>query len=111
MTAYLRLANAHVLNQELELAVDTLQNALKINPQSKAVRRALARIYVIRKDYTAAENQLREILEIDPDDRVARADIGDFLLDQDDFEGAEKEYMMIEQAHKHKIFNKNSVIN
>ena len=90
--AYLRLANAHVLNDELDLALDTLQNALKVKPESKDVRRALARVYLLKKDNKAAEAQLRKILEIDPTDSAARADLGDFLLSVKDVKGAEEEY-------------------
>jgi tetratricopeptide (TPR) repeat protein len=93
--AYLRLASAHVLNDELDLALDTLQNALKVNSASKDVRRSLARIYQQKKDYKAAEEQLRKILEIDPTDNAARADLGDFLLSVKDVKGAEEVYQQI----------------
>ena len=99
--AYLRLANAHVLNDELDLALDTLQNALKVNPASKDVRRAMARIYLLQKDNKAAEAQLRKILEIDPADSVARADLGDFLLSVKDIKGAEEEFQLIKDATPH----------
>jgi tetratricopeptide (TPR) repeat protein len=97
ISAYLRLTEAHVVNQELELAADTLQNALKVDPGSKEVRRALSRIYVMKKDYDAAEEQLRAMVAMDPADAAARADLGDFLLAKKDTEGARGQYRAIKR--------------
>lgn len=93
MPAYISLAQAHLLNKENELAVDTLQSAVKINPKSKDARRALARVYAfVMKDYQAAEEQLRKTVEIDPNDIVSLEDSGNFFLAKRDFEDAEELY-------------------
>ena len=49
IAAYLRLAEAHFMNQELDLAADTLQKALKINPESKEVLKASARLFIDKR--------------------------------------------------------------
>jgi tetratricopeptide (TPR) repeat protein len=94
---YLRLAGAHLLNKEPELAGDTLQNALKVAPNSRAVRKALARVYATKKDYTAAEAQLRKIVELYPDDAAARGDLGDFLLAREDFGAAGQQFEILKE--------------
>ncbi len=47
--ALLRLAEAHALNQETELAVDTLHKALKIDPKSKDALMTLSRVCVFKR--------------------------------------------------------------
>ena len=69
---YQRLAVAHMLNKETDLALSTLQNGLKVDPRSKELLQALARVYAFRKDYAAAE-QMRRVVEIDPNDVAAQA--------------------------------------
>ncbi len=76
---YLRLAGAHVLNQELDLAVAVLQNGLRVEPKSRDVLQALSRVYVLKKNPAAAEEQLRKVVDLYPDEPAARADLGDFL--------------------------------
>ena len=81
LPAYVRLASAHVLNKEPELAVNTLQNALKLDPNYKPALQALARIHAINKNHGEAEQNLRRIVEIDPNDIGARAELGDFYAE------------------------------
>jgi tetratricopeptide (TPR) repeat protein len=78
--AYLHLADAHVLNKEVNLALDVLNDALKVDDASKDVRRKLARLYNDRGDYGAAEAQLRKIVEQHPGDARARVELGDFMM-------------------------------
>ena len=96
--AYLGLAEAHVMNQELDLAKDTLNNALKMAPDSRDVLRALARVYVLKKDYAGAEAQLRKILENHPNDPQVQAELGDLLAAQKDFKGSEEQYEAIKNT-------------
>jgi tetratricopeptide (TPR) repeat protein len=76
---HLRLAGAHVLNQELDLAVSVLQNALRIDPKSKEALQTLAQVYALKKNHPAAEEQLRKIVDLYPGEPGARAGLGDFL--------------------------------
>jgi len=46
---YVRLAEAHAMNQETGLAVDTLQNALKVDPASSEVRELLKKVMVSKE--------------------------------------------------------------
>lgn len=79
IAGYIRLASAHVLDRDFELALQTLQNGLKQDPRSKETLQALARVYILKKDMPAAEEQLRRIVDMDPGDMAARANLGDFL--------------------------------
>ena len=47
---YVRLAGAHVLNNELDLAVSVLQNALRVDPKSKEALQTLARVYALQEE-------------------------------------------------------------
>ena len=89
---YIGLADAHLLNNETKIAFDTLQNALKIMPDSRDVIRAVARIYAIQKDFKNAEAQQRRILDANPNDLEVRADMGDLFQAAGDFPRAEKEF-------------------
>ena len=92
---YLALAAACELNNQPELAIDTLKNALKVNPNAKDVLQSLARLYVLTEDYFDAGELLRKIVAIYPEDNEARAELGDFLLARGDTEGAVKQYEIL----------------
>lgn len=92
---YLALAAACELNNQPELAIDTLKNALNLDPNAKDVLQNLARLYVLTEDYFDAEELLRKIVAIYPEDNQARAELGDFLLTRGDTEGAVKQYEIL----------------
>jgi len=94
---YVGLAGAHLLNKEYNLAFDTLQNALKIAPDSREVIRAMARVYAAQKDFKSAEAQYRKLLNANPGDLDVRADLGDLLLLAGDVRRAEGEYQDIKR--------------
>jgi Flp pilus assembly protein TadD len=94
---HVRLATAHALNREFDLAVQTLQNALKLDPKSREALQTLARVYAAKKDMPAAEEQLRRIVDSDPADIVARANLGDFLAANRKSAAAEDAYRAIVQ--------------
>ncbi len=94
---YLRLAEAHMLNREFNLANDTLQRALKADPESREVRRALARVLMEKKDPEGAVSQLREAIEAHPGDPALRADLGDLFLAMKAFGPAEQQYAEIKR--------------
>jgi predicted Zn-dependent protease len=56
-----------------------LQNALRIEPNSREVLQTLSRVYALKKNPVAAEEQLRKIVELYPKEPTAWADLGDFL--------------------------------
>jgi len=97
IAGHLRLAGAHVLNKELDLAVSVLQGALRVDPKSKEVYQALARVYALKKNLPAAEEQLRKIVELDPNGSAARADLGDFLAESKKYADAQESYKTIVQ--------------
>ena len=94
---YIGLADAHLLNNEYNLAFDTLQNALKISPDSREVIRAMARVYAAQKDFKNAESQYRKLLTANPKDLDVRADLGDLMLLAGDVRQAEREYQDIKR--------------
>jgi Tfp pilus assembly protein PilF len=94
---YIGLADAHLLNKEYKLAFDTLQNALKIAPDSRDVIRAMARVYAAQKDSKNAEAQYRKLLSANPKDLDVHADLGDLMLRIGDTRRAEGEYLEIKR--------------
>ncbi|HUI66724.1 MAG TPA: tetratricopeptide repeat protein [Nitrospirota bacterium] len=94
---YVGLADAHLLNKEYKLAFDTLQNALKIEPDFRETIRAMARVYTAQKDFKNAEAQYRKLLTANPMDLDARADLGDLMLLAGDERRAEGEYLEIKR--------------
>lgn len=79
---YIRLAEAHAFNQDIELAIETLNNAAKIEPASRDLRIMLSRLYVHNRDFSAAEEQLKLIVETNPNDYESLAGLGDLALAQ-----------------------------
>jgi len=99
MAGYVNLAQAHLLNQETDLAAEVLKNGLKVNPNSREVLRMLARVLVIKKEYRDAETQLRKILDAQPKDGEARADLGDVFASAGNLTQAEQEYLTISEQY------------
>ncbi len=94
--AHIQLSQAHLVNGEPALALDTLQQGLKVNPQSTELRLALAHMYASRKAFGQAEGQLRKILAADADNHQVRARLGDLLTADGRLDAAAKEYRVIE---------------
>jgi Tfp pilus assembly protein PilF len=92
---YVGLADAHLLTGDHNLASDTLQNALKIAPNSREALRAMARVQASQKDFKNAEAQYRKLLAANPGDLEVRADLGDLLLLKGEERRAEGEYLDI----------------
>lgn len=80
VNAYLHLFQAHLLNNEKRLAMDTLTNGLKANSTSVSLRRALSRTYAADGNFMAAEKELRMIVEQHPKNVRARGDLADYLF-------------------------------
>lgn len=77
LQGYLLLAQAHLLNGEMNLALETLQQAQRLEPDSSAVMHALARYYLYKQDLVSAEGQLRAALAKKPDDLQLTLELGD----------------------------------
>jgi tetratricopeptide (TPR) repeat protein len=89
---HIRLAEAHLLNDERELAMNVLQEAQRQNPDSREIVFATARLYSLQKDYAQAERQLSDYLEKHSDDAQLSYFIGDILLAQEKFDQAVEQY-------------------
>lgn len=66
--AYLELAKTQLDRRETNLAIQTLQQAMKTNVNDVRPYVASAHIYRDIKDYTSAEAMLRKAAQIDPED-------------------------------------------
>jgi len=88
------------LNQS-QKAIETLEGCLTLdkdpaNPGIITAKNALAKVYLMLRKVDLAEKYVNDVLQQDPKSVDGHFNRGNILL---------------EQAHKHKIFNKNSVIN
>jgi tetratricopeptide (TPR) repeat protein len=97
LQGYADLASAHLLNKEVNIAFDTIQNALKTKPDSRELIRALGRLYASQKDLPHAQAQFRKLLNANPDDLEIRADMGDLFLASGDFGQAAREFEEIKR--------------
>jgi tetratricopeptide (TPR) repeat protein len=96
---HLRLAEAHLLNKEDSLALDSMLSASNALPGSKELHRGLTQLYIRQKDFAAAEKQLKMILKTDPQDYGAAGSLGDLFAATGQPERAEAQYRKIcEQA-------------
>lgn len=95
--AYMKLAEAHIMTGEPNLALDTLQNAYKIEPNSKDVARAIGRIHTMQGKYDKAEEQMKNFSANHPDDIDIKIELGDLFVARSDFKGAEKVYDDVKQ--------------
>jgi tetratricopeptide (TPR) repeat protein len=94
---YVSLAYAHALNKEMNLAFDTIKNALKSAPGARDLLRAMARLYIVQKDFKNAEAQYRKVLDANANDLEVRAELGDLLQAAGDYRRAEAEYADIKR--------------
>ncbi len=90
--AYVRMAEAHAMNNELNLASDTLLSALKIDPKSREAAMVLVRVEMLARQYDKAEEQLHKMVQDNPNDLDARAALGDLYAVKKDAGRAEAEY-------------------
>jgi tetratricopeptide (TPR) repeat protein len=101
---YLYLAEAHLLKKEPGLTLETLQNALKVDPKSRDVRRTLSRYYMTQNDPGKAEGELRRILEENPADVEVSAELGDLYASRKEYAKAEAAYADVKRrAPKHPL--------
>jgi len=92
---HIALAEAHRINNEPGLVIDTLKNAQKLNPASIDVSLALAKAYINKSDFDNAIKVLRGVIESNPKFVEAHGFLGDVLAGTGDMAGAEKEYREI----------------
>ncbi|MBU1172953.1 MAG: tetratricopeptide repeat protein [Proteobacteria bacterium] len=91
VNAYLNLTKSYVMNNQPELAYDTLKRGVNSNPDSKDLRMVLIRYHMKNKDLSGAEKEFTALTEHHPKDLGTFANFGDLYL-------AEKKY---DQAHEH----------
>jgi tetratricopeptide (TPR) repeat protein len=90
---HIRLAEAHTYNGEVNLAMDTLKAALRIDPKSRDLNRTLAKAYAIQKNPKEAETILRMLLQANPNDLEVQFELGDIFMSAGDFKRAEELYV------------------
>ena len=94
---YIRLAEAHALNAESNLAMDTLKTALGIDPKSRDLNRALAHQYAIQRNFKEAEGILRKVLQANPKDLEVQVELGDLFLATGKYKEAEGLYAEVKK--------------
>lgn len=92
LAGFVYLAEAHQVNNEPKLAQEVLQQAQKLEPNSRELQKALSRFYAAQKDYVTAEKYLRGMIARQPNDLEARTSLGDMFLAIKDYRRAESEY-------------------
>lgn len=100
LEGYIGLANAHVLNQDYDLALDILKSALKRAPDSDKILKAMVRVNVLKKDSRATEENLKQLISLDPYNLGAIAGLGDFYLSLNRYEDAIAQYRLIKSQKK-----------
>ncbi len=97
--AWLRLAQAHIMNKQNNLAEDTLKNGLEAAGAPRDLGVALARLYIAEKKFDMAEEQYRKMLTANADDLQIHALLGDLFSIQEKFDLAAVEYeILLEKA-------------
>ena len=89
---HIRLAEAHTYNGEVNLAIETLKAALRIDPKSRDLNRTLAKEYAIQKAPKEAEAILRMLLQANPNDLEVQFELGDIFMSAGEFKRAEELY-------------------
>ena len=93
------LAEAHVGNNEPELAVESLRKAIKINPQALEARHRLIGLLTRQKRYDDALSETVDLLKVAPDDRRGLLAMVDLNLIKEDWKRAEQAARKIEQDY------------
>ncbi len=97
--AHLKLAEAHFLNKEVELAGDILRKARKNFPDSKEILNGLVRYYLIKKNLSAARQEMQDFLARHDADIQAHLDLGDIYALQNDIVSARSQYERVIAAN------------
>ncbi|MEA2083332.1 MAG: tetratricopeptide repeat protein [Thermodesulfobacteriota bacterium] len=92
---YLRLAQAHFINKEIELGGETLRKGLEANPDSREILQRLIKFYQLKQDVELIETLLTDFLAGHKDDMQVRAVLGDFYASREKIEAARGEYEKI----------------
>lgn len=78
------LAIAYDLSGNSEKAIETYDNALKLNPNDKDILFNKGRLYFLQKDYENAAKVWQRVIEIDPDDFEAHLNIANSFINVGD---------------------------
>jgi tetratricopeptide (TPR) repeat protein len=98
VAGYLLLAEAQFLNRRPNMAMDSLQQAQKLEPDSREVMRAFARYYLQQRDFAAAEGCLRKALARNPQALDLQVDLGDLFRAAGDVKQAESAYSEVKRS-------------
>lgn len=94
---YLFLADAQQINGEPKLALETLQLAERLEPDSLRVNRAFARLSLLQKEYHQGERRMTQYLERHPGDLEAQLELGDLHFLAGNYREAEAAYRYVKQ--------------
>ncbi len=106
VSGYLLLAEAQILNRKPNMALETLLQAQKLEPDSREVMRAFARYYTQQRDFRSAEGYLRKALANKPQDLELQVTLGDLLRISGDMKNAESAYTEVKRSSQGAIIGR-----
>jgi len=92
---YLFLADAHLINREPNLALENLQQAERLEPDTLRVNRAFARLFFAQKKSGQGVERMERFLTRHAGDLEARIELGDLYRLAGDFGKAEAAYRAV----------------
>ena len=92
---YIQLADAHLLNRQIDQAGQTLAQGLRLAPDNRTLLMSAYRVSLKAKDYKQAEAHLTHLVETDPQAIDVQAELGDFYMLLNDESSARREYSEI----------------
>ncbi|MDZ7319721.1 MAG: tetratricopeptide repeat protein [candidate division KSB1 bacterium] len=88
--AYLMLSDHFLFKNNRQLAIQVLEEYLKINPNSVPALMALGKIYLVRNEILKIIEVFNRVLQLDPNNADAFYNLGILYYNSKDFDTAEK---------------------
>lgn len=95
VNGHLNLVRAYILNNQPELAYDSLKRSVNEIPTSKQLRMALIRFHMKNEEIISAEKEFEAMNELYPDDKEVLGAFGDFYLTVKKIDKAKGKYSTI----------------
>lgn len=94
---HLNLAQAHILNKELDLAADVLEKARAKLPGAEVLLKAMARVNILKNNSPAAEANLQAAVRVNPQNLQSILDLGDFYVSSKRYDKALEQYQVFKE--------------
>jgi putative PEP-CTERM system TPR-repeat lipoprotein len=100
VNAHLNLAKSYILNNQNELAYDTLKKGVNLIPDSRQLAMVLIKYHQKNNDPESAEKEFVSLVNRFPEDLEILAAFGDFYVSEKNYDKAEKQYGIIKTLAK-----------